>query len=142
MRSIRFLLAPAITAICAMMAAPAHAQRIADLTPDVPSYVAPAPAAVRPTLATSRDLAPALRPAPVDAPDAVVPRRLSTAGHAAVGAAAGAGAGVLASLALFAFDPDCRRGESMCGLAIPVFIGGGALTGSVVGLVVGLVRNR
>lgn len=142
MRSIRPLLAPAIAAICAMMAAPAHAQRVADLAPDAPSYVQQAPAAPRPILAASRDLAPALRPAPVDAPEAVAPRRLSTAGHAAVGAAAGAGAGVLASLAMFAVDEDCRRSESMCGLAIPVFIGGGALTGSVVGLVVGLVRNR
>lgn len=37
---------------------------------------------------------------------------------------------------------DCRSADSMCGLAIPVMVGGGAISGGVVGLVVGLIRNR
>ncbi len=140
MRSIQSLLALVIAA--AAIAAPADAQRIADLAPSAPSYVQPAPAAAAPVPSASRDFAPVPRPAAVQAPDAALARRLSVAGHTAVGAAAGAGAGVLASLAMFAFDPNCRMGDSMCGLAVPVFIGGGTLTGGVVGLVAGLIRNH
>jgi hypothetical protein len=69
-------------------------------------------------------------------------RRLSVAGHAAVGAGVGVAAGALASLAMFVFEPGCDVGDSMCGLAVPVLVGGGALTGAAVGAVVGLVRNR
>ena len=78
----------------------------------------------------------------MQATDVAAGRRLSVAGHTAVGAGVGALAGVLASAVMFAFDEDCRPGDSMCGLAVPVFIGGGALTGGAVGLVVGLIRNR
>jgi hypothetical protein len=146
MRSIRFLLALAVAAASAA-AAPVHAQRIADLAPGTASHVqaAPAPreiAPASPLLAASRDLPAALRPPRVDAHDAAAARPLSVAGHAGVGAGTGALAGVLASAAMFAFDEDCRSGHSMCGLAVPVFIGGGALTGGAVGLAVGLIRNR
>lgn len=133
------LLAVLAAAVCAV-AAPAHAQRVADLAPGAASYVQPTAAA--PILAAGIGLAPALRPAAVQAPDAASQRRLSVVGHTAVGAGAGALAGVLASAALFVFDENCTSGDSMCGLAIPVFVGGGVLTGSVAGLVVGLVRNH
>jgi hypothetical protein len=48
-----------------------------------------------------------------------------------VGALAGAGVGVIA---LFA-QSDCRRVESMCGLAIPLYVGGGALLGGAIGYI-------
>jgi hypothetical protein len=63
-------------------------------------------------------------------------------GHAGVGAAAGAATGVAASLAIHAFSPECRSTGSMCGLAFPFIVGGGAATGGVVGLVMGLIRTR
>lgn len=135
------LLAVLAAAVCTM-AAPAHAQRAADLAPGPASYAQPAPAAAAPILSVGRDLAPALRPAAVEAPDAAAPRRPSVLGHTAVGAGVGALAGVLASGALFVFDENCRTGYSMCGLAVPIFVGSGALTGGVAGLVVGLIRNR
>jgi hypothetical protein len=142
MRSIQLLV---IVAVVAIVAAPAQAQRMADLAPGA-SHVkaAPAPweiAPAAPLVSASRDLTTALRPS-FETTGAAAGRRLSVAGHTAVGAGAGALAGVLASVAMFAFDEDCRPGDSMCGLAVPVFIGGGALTGGAVGLVVGLIRNR
>jgi hypothetical protein len=141
MRSIHSLLALVIAA--AATAAPAHAQRIADLAPGVVSHATSARTEVAPVLlAPARTLPPALRPTTVDARDAAAGRRVSVAGHAAIGAGAGALAGVLASAALFVFDEECRYADSMCGLAVPVFIGGGTLTGGVVGLVVGLIRNH
>lgn len=144
MRFIRFLLA--LAAACTAAAAPAHAQRVADVTLGA-SHVQPVPpvreiAPASPLLSPSRDLPSALRPDAVQAHDVAAERRLSVAGHTAVGAGAGALAGVLASAAMFAFDEDCRPGYSMCGLAVPVLIGGGALTGGAAGLVVGLIRNR
>ncbi|HEX5869031.1 MAG TPA: hypothetical protein VFY65_01375 [Longimicrobium sp.] len=145
MRSTRFLLA-LVVAAASVAAAPIHAQRAADPAPGGShAQAAPAPreiAPASPLLSASRDLPAALRPPRVETHDAAAERRLSVAGHTAVGAGAGALAGVLASAAMFAFDEDCRPGHSMCGLAIPVFIGGGALTGGAVGLVVGLTRNR
>jgi hypothetical protein len=142
MRSIRSLLALVTAAVCATMAAPAHTQRIADLAPGAPSYVQPAPVSAAPLLSANRDLPSPPQPSRVDTRDPAAARPLSVAGHTAVGAGAGALTGVLASLAMFAFDPNCRMGDSMCGLAVPVFIGGGTLTGGVVGLVVGLIRSR
>jgi hypothetical protein len=127
-----------LLAVCA--AAPAQAQRIAHLPTG--HAVQPALAPAVGTLSASRDLAPALRPAPAEAPRDVEVRRLSVAGHAAVGAGVGLAAGALASLAMFAFQPGCDMGDSMCGLAVPVLVGGGALTGAAIGAVVGLVRNH
>lgn len=146
MRSIRFLLALAVAAGFVSAAAPVHAQRADEVAPGA-SHVqaAPAPREITPAsplLSASRDLPAALRPPRTDAHDPAAARRLSVAGHTAVGAGAGALAGVLASAALFVFDENCTAGDSMCGLAVPVFIGGGVLTGAVTGLVVGLVRNR
>jgi hypothetical protein len=143
MRYIRSVLV--LAAACAAAAAPVHAQRAADQAPGA-SYVqaAPAPreiAPAAPLLSASRDLPSTLRPSFETAGDAAE-RRLSVAGHTAVGAGAGALAGVLASAALFVFDENCTSGDSMCGLAVPVFIGGGVLTGAAAGLVVGLIRNR
>jgi hypothetical protein len=141
MRSIRFL----AVAVFAIVAAPAHAQRIADLAPGAASHVQPALASAAPAsplLVANHELPSTLRPSRVDAHDPAAARPLSVAGHTAVGAGAGALAGVLASVAMLALDEDCRSGDSMCGLAAPVFIGGGALTGAAVGLVVGLIRNR
>jgi hypothetical protein len=137
--------AVALVVFAACTAAPAHAQRVADLAPGHTVQAAPAQPALAPaagTLSASRDLAPALRPAPAEAPRDVEVRRLSVAGHAAVGAGVGVAAGALASLAMFAFQPGCDMGDSMCGLNVPILIGGGALTGAAVGAVVGLVRNR
>jgi hypothetical protein len=146
MESRRTRSALAAAAVCAIMAAPAQGQRIADLGPGAVSHAQPAAApeiASAPVvLAASRDLAPALRPPAAALPESAEVRRLSVAGHAGVGALAGLAVGALASAALFAFDADCRRGESMCGLAIPVFVGGGVATGAVTGLAVGLIRNR
>jgi hypothetical protein len=134
----------ALACLAMAFAAPARAQRIADVAPGAVAHAPPAPAAemAPAVLAANRGLPPALRPAVPGAREAVTERRLSVMGHTAVGAGAGALAGVLASAALFAFDENCRSGDSMCGLAVPVFIGGGVLTGGVAGLVVGLVRNR
>lgn len=134
MTSVRILIA---LVACTAVAAPAQAQRIADLAPGAPSHVHPAP-----VLAASRDLPAALRPSAARRSHAAEARRLSVAGHAAVGALASAGAGAVASLALFALDPECRSGDSMCGLAIPALVGGGVVTGTAAGLIVGLIRNR
>src|SRR5688500_3857456 len=116
----------AFAAVCTVLAAPVHAQRIADLAPGAASHaqpaVAPEFAASPPVLTASRDLAPALRPPATELPDAAEARRLSVAGHAAVGALAGLGVGALASVALFVLQPDCRNAESMCGLAVPIFV--------------------
>jgi uncharacterized membrane protein len=142
-RSLAFLCSAAAIAT----AAPAHAQRGADLAPGAAAHVqaaperseiAPAPA----VLSATRDLPAALRPSFAHAPDAAAARPLSVAGHAGVGAAAGAVTGAAASLAIYAFSSDCRSTGSMCGLAFPFIIGGGAVTGGAVGLVVGLIRNR
>jgi hypothetical protein len=141
MRSIRSILF--VAAVFATVAAPAHAQRIADLAPGVATE-APAQPMLAPdagTLSASRDLAPALRPPRVVARGAAT-RRLSVAGHAAVGAGVGAATGALGFLAMYALTLDCRSPDSMCGLAIPVMVGGGAVTGAVAGAVVGLIRNR
>lgn len=143
MNRIHTAVAFVVLAVCA--AAPAQAQRVADLAPGhtvQPASAQPALAPAAGTLAASRDLAPALRPDPIDPSRTVEARRLSIAGHAAVGAGVGVATGALASLAMFAFQPGCDMGESMCGLAIPALVGGGALTGAAVGAVVGLVRNR
>lgn len=64
------------------------------------------------------------------------------AGHAAIGALAGAATGAVVGLTVMALTPECRSTGSMCGLAIPFVSGGGALVGGAVALVVGLVRNR
>lgn len=145
MRSIRFLVVLAAAATCAV-AAPLHAQRVADVAPGA-SHVQAARdsremAPVSPLLAASRDLPSALRPAAVQAPDAAAERRLSVAGHVGVGAAAGVVTGAAASLAMFSLWSECRSTGNMCGLAVPFLVGAGAVTGGAVGLVVGLVRNR
>jgi|GEM_PF-3516798 len=144
MRSIRLRFALAIAAACTAVATPAHAQRIADLAPGLPSHAQQAPADPAPaaaTLSASRDLAPAPRPRSVQVADAEV-RPMSVGGHTVVGAAAGAATGGLAFLAIYALSSDCHATESMCGIAIPFMVGGGAVTGGLVGLVVGLIRNR
>lgn len=147
MRSIRLLLALAVAAASVSAAAPAQAQRLADVAPGVASHVQAAPATAEiapalPLLSASRDLPPALRPPFAATPDGATARPLSVAGHAGVGAAAGAVTGAAASLAIYALSPDCRSTGSMCGLAFPFLIGGGALTGAAAGLLVGLIRNR
>lgn len=127
-----------------MTATPARAQRLADPAPGAASRVPAAQMEISPTavLAPARDLPPALRPALADVRDAAVERRLSVAGHTAIGAGAGAATGALAFLAMYALDDECHSPDSMCGLAIPVMVGGGALSGGAVGLVVGMIRNR
>lgn len=142
MKSRRTRFALAAAAVCTIMAVPAQAQRVADLASGAVWHVPPArtetaPAAPRPPI---RDLPSALRPARVDAEAKARP--LSVGGHVAVGAGAGAAAGALAYLAIFALSDDCRSPEAMCGLAIPLVVGGGAVAGGAVGLVVGLVRNH
>ncbi|MBW3570729.1 MAG: hypothetical protein KY467_06455 [Gemmatimonadetes bacterium] len=141
MRSIRFLLALAIAGACAAVAAPAHAQRLADVAPGAPWHVHPAPAATTPVVAATRGLPAELRPSSAPA-DGAAARPLSVAGHVGVGAAAGAVTGAAASLAVFSLWSECRSTGSMCGLAFPFLIGGGAVAGGTVGLVVGLIRNR
>lgn len=138
LRRTRFALAAA--AVCTIMAAPAQAQRVADLAPGAVSHAAPARTEIAPAaaLSSTRDLPSALRPARVDA-DA---RPLSVGGHAAVGAGAGAVTGALAYLAYYGVSDGCRTPEGMCGLAIPFLVGGGAVAGGAVGLVAGLIRNR
>jgi hypothetical protein len=145
MRSIRFLLALAVAAAFVSAAAPAHAQRAADLALDT-SHVqaAPAPreiAPASPLLSASRELPSALRPS-FETHHAAAGRPLSVAGHVGVGAAAGAVTGAAASLAMYALWSECRTTGNMCGLAVPFLVGAGAVSGGTVGLVVGLVRNR
>lgn len=134
----------ALACLAMTIAAPAHAQRMADVAPGAVAHAPPAPAAETESavLATNRDLPPALRPAAPDAREAVTERRLSVGGHAAVGAGVGALAGALTYVAAFGLSDECRSTGSMCGLAIPFLVGGGAVAGGVVGLVVGLVRNH
>jgi len=52
---------------------------------------------------------------------------------------AGIGVGALTGLAAFAIQGNgCwHRGESMCGLAIPIYVGAGAAAGGLIGFVVG-----
>jgi hypothetical protein len=54
---------------------------------------------------------------------------------ALLGAGVGAGAGIAAFL--LASDGCWRRAESMCELAIPIYVGAGAAVGGLVGLLLG-----
>ncbi|HEX8391948.1 MAG TPA: hypothetical protein VF665_06300 [Longimicrobium sp.] len=112
-------------AALAALASPACAQRRADLAPsaEAAASLTGGRTAMAPGIMDPRLIAPAPRTA-----GAVEVRRMSTGGHVAVGALAGA---VLGAALPFA-DPNCRKGESMCGLALVgtvplgIVIGGGA----------------
>ncbi|HYR09990.1 MAG TPA: hypothetical protein VEQ60_19605 [Longimicrobium sp.] len=60
-------------------------------------------------------------------------RRMSVGGYTAAGAVVGA---LLGTAALY-LTYDCTETGSMCGLGIPLFAGGGAVVGGVVGYVAG-----
>lgn len=81
----------------------------------------------------ARPLAPAI-PAPAALRGA---RERSPRRTAAIGALAGAAAGTVVFLATM--GDGCGETGSMCGLGIPVFVGGGAVVGGVVGWIVGAV---
>ena len=101
-----------------LCAAPAPAQRVADLPGVAARPAAPASASVRP-----------------GGPAWGAERRMGRGASAGIGA----GVGALAGLVVFvvARGDRCGTPESMCGLGIPVYMAAGALAGGVVGLIVG-----
>jgi len=98
-----------------LAAAPAHGQRIADLAPAV-AGTTHAPPALPPAFTAAR-------------PESALRSTVT-------GALLGAAVGTLAFLAGADVD-DCTSTGSMCGLALPLFAGGGAAVGGVAGFVIG-----
>lgn len=105
-----------------LAAAPAHGQRIADLAP-----AAAGASHAPPALGAERGGLP---------PGFTAARPGSALRSTVTGALLGAAVGTLAFLAQANVE-DCTSTGSMCGLALPLFAGGGAVVGGVVGFVIG-----
>lgn len=135
----------AITA--AAVALPASAQRRADLAPSIIPASTPAAGTTVPVGAIGLDASDviAVQPGVMD-PRLIAPmredhrpaemRRLSTGGHVAIGATAGA---VLGAALAFA-EPHCWQGDSFCGVALIGTVPLGAIVGAGAGYLVAKVR--
>lgn len=143
MNGFRATLRVLAVALTAAAAAPAHAQAPADAAGDavavpVLAYQWPAPVrhAPQPTddLAPAADAAPTLLAVSVEAIGAEDARRMSVGGYTAAGAVLGA---LLGTAALYLTEDGCTETGSMCGLAIPLYAGGGAVAGGLVGYLIG-----
>jgi hypothetical protein len=132
--------------LVAASAAPAHAQSSAEPRPaeaavpvlayQWPSPVPTAAPSANPSVSVDDPVLTRL-PSRVEPLHAVDSRRMSVGGYTAVGAVVGA---LLGTAALY-LGYDCTETGSMCGLGIPLFAGGGALVGGLVGFVTGKVGS-
>jgi hypothetical protein len=133
-----------VALLASASAVPAHAQRFTDPAPAVATvpvlayqWPSPVQAAARhaDSPVASVDSVATLLPVRVETLRAADSRRLSVGGYTAAGAVLGA---LLGTAALYMTE-DCTETGSMCGLGIPLFGGGGALVGGLVGYVTGRV---
>ena len=91
-------------------------------------------------LAVPRSAGPVLRPEPLFAGSggsAADAARSGVVPYGVGGALIGAAIGV----AILFAPRQCRTGDSMCGLAIPLYVGAGAAVGGLIGYLVGKTRS-
>ena len=126
------------------VAAPVHGQRAEDLVPRISFEAVAADPAVRlggeiarfPDHSFRRDQAPPPLPVFTRLSDSASTARRSATGFTIGGAVAGA---LIGSTLLFA-PANCRTAESMCGLGLPVYAGGGAIIGGLIGYRIGTLE--
>lgn len=126
------------------VAAPVHGQRAEDLIPQIYFEAVAADPDVRlggevarfPDLSFTRGQVPSHLPVSTTFSDSASAAPRSATGFMIGGAVAGA---LIGSILLFA-PANCRDTGSMCGLGLPLYAGGGAIIGGLIGYLIGTVE--